>query len=147
MRRETFGAEADDYALKGFLDFLIRARRILLQDAAILFNQHPTCSFFAYPPFSLPAFRSFAATSTGVMLGVEQRFRENMKNLPAHVANTFRGVINTYSIEQQLLMNRLDARLCAMEVMLSQGAPSQASRSRKRKTAPLVSGMLSRLPH
>ncbi|KAL1698184.1 hypothetical protein EV121DRAFT_274600, partial [Schizophyllum commune] len=78
-------------------------------------------------------------SSNGIIHSVEQRFRENMKNLPTHVANTFRGVINTYGMEQQIRMDRLDARFSAMESLLSQVAYTGASSSRKRKVPPTIS--------
>ena len=139
-RREAHGALADDYALKGFLDFLIRARRILLQDAAVLFMTHPDCGFFKYAPFNSPIFRDFAARSTRAILDVEARFRENMKNLPAHVAASFRGVVSSVGMEQQLMMNQLDMRFRAMETILGQVLENGIGNTRKRKREAQHSG-------
>ncbi|KAL1741352.1 hypothetical protein HDZ31DRAFT_67027 [Schizophyllum fasciatum] len=128
-----FGKQADDYALKGFLDFLVRARRILLQDAAILFVEHPECDFFNYAPFDNSTFHAFASRSGRIILDIEQRFRKNMKNLPMHIAATFRGVVGTVGIEQQSMMNRIDARFHAMESLMEQFIQTSAGSTRKRK--------------
>ena len=55
---------------------------------------------FRYPPFNTPTFRNFAATSLSVVDRVEEEVRHALKNLPEHVAATFRGLATDIKMDQ-----------------------------------------------
>jgi Centromere DNA-binding protein complex CBF3 subunit, domain 2 len=89
-----------DIAFKQFLQLLIWLRQVLIQDAAILFLQYPTCPMFRYPSFNTPTFHNFAATSLSVVDRAEEEVRHALKNLPEHVAATFCALAMDIKMDQ-----------------------------------------------
>ena len=51
QQEAALGHAGRDIALKGFLRLLVWLRRVLIQDAAVLFTKDPTCPIFGFPPF------------------------------------------------------------------------------------------------
>ncbi|KAL1710337.1 hypothetical protein EV121DRAFT_266619 [Schizophyllum commune] len=130
-RRRTHGSRADDYALKNFLDFLRRARRILVQDAACIYSMDATCDFLRFPPFNTTIFQQFALSSVGVIQQVEQAHRTNIHNLPAHLSDAFRGVVAQFSAEQRLMQAQFAQRLNSLESACIGALEPKTKRARK----------------
>lgn len=109
-QRQASSSKSVDIALKQFLRLLIWLRRVLLQDCAILFSKYPSCPMFRYPPFNSPTFHQFAATSLSVVDHAEEEVHHALKNLPEHVATTFRGLASGIKMDQHSQRIDSDAR-------------------------------------
>ncbi|KAJ3843916.1 hypothetical protein F5878DRAFT_207623 [Lentinula raphanica] len=107
-RCQELGRKADDFALQQFLNLLITFRRILLQDAAVLYTQYPDWPMWNFSPFNIALFRSFALTSAEVISSAEECSRANLAAIPRHVAESFRGTATTVHIQQEA--QRLESR-------------------------------------
>ncbi|KAF8962615.1 hypothetical protein BDZ97DRAFT_1824644 [Flammula alnicola] len=58
-RLKKFKHRAQDLALVKFLTLLYGLRKVILQDAAVLFLKYPNCNMFKYEPFDSVDFRTF----------------------------------------------------------------------------------------
>jgi len=77
---------ANDMALKQFLRLLLWLRRVFLQDAAVLFSQHPTCPIFQqHSIFHSTAFHVFAESAHSTLADAEERARLALERLPDHL--------------------------------------------------------------
>ena len=119
-QRQASSSKSVDIALKQFLRLLIWLRRVLLQDCAILFSKYPSCPMFRYPPFNSPTFRKFAVTSLSVVDHAEEEVRHALKNLPEHVAATFRGLATDIKMDQRSQRIDTEARWDAMDSRLNE---------------------------
>jgi hypothetical protein len=70
---------------------------------------------FHYPPFNTPTFRNFAATSLSVVDRAEEEVRHALKNLPEHVAATFRGLATDIKMDQHSQRADTEARWDAVD--------------------------------
>ena len=109
---------ANDMALKQFLQLLLWLRRVLIQDAAVLFSHDSTYSIFQHSIFKtaafhrfavafnlcllrLKAFYRFAATSQPIIAEAEEKARLALKNLPDTLVRTLRGILADTKIQQE----------------------------------------------
>jgi hypothetical protein len=106
---------ANDMALKQFLRLLIWLRRVLIQDAAILFTHNPTCPIFRHSIFRSAVFHRFAAASQAVLAEAEEKARLAFKNLPDHLVRSLRGVLADTRMEQQQDREEHHLQLTAMD--------------------------------
>lgn len=100
-RRSKHGRLAEDYALDQSLQLLVRFRRILLQDAAVLFVRYPQSGIFNFAPFNNITFRKFASESVAIVDAAEQAARHQFANLPEHIVGSLRGIVTANNIEQR----------------------------------------------
>jgi hypothetical protein len=107
--REKQNHYARDIALKQFLRLLLWLRRVLLQDAALLFVNNPHADMFKYAPFNTPSFRQFALGSTAAIDAAEEQARVTLLNLPQEMAHSMHSVVANNSLEMQ----RLHAEHCS----------------------------------
>ena len=119
-QRQASSSKSVDIALKQFLRLLVWLRRVLLQDCAILFAKYPSCAMFRYPPFDSPTFRKFAASALSVVDQAEEDVRHALKNLPEHVAATFRGLATDIKMDQHSQRINTEARWDAVDSRLDQ---------------------------
>lgn len=98
-RKDTFGRNAEDYALSHFLTLLIALRPIILQDAALLRAKYPDLSIWMYEPFNTPAFALFSSTAQAIVTRAETDIREKLGDIPEVYAQSLRGILTTASIE------------------------------------------------
>ena len=70
---------------------------------------------FRYPPFNTPTFCNFAATSPSVVDRAEEEVRHALKNLPEHVAATFRGLATDIKMDQHSQRADSEARWDAVD--------------------------------
>jgi hypothetical protein len=70
---------------------------------------------FHYPPFNTPTFRKFTATSPSVVDHAEEEVRHALKNLPEHVATTFRGLATDIKMAQHSQCVDMEARWDAVD--------------------------------
>jgi hypothetical protein len=124
---------ANDMALKQFLQLLIWLRRVLLQDAAVLFSHNPTCPIFQHPIFQTAAFHRFSATSQLALAKAEERARLAFRNLPDNLVRSLRGVLADMRMEQQqdrekhhLQLAAIDKRFNKLESLLESLAGSKS---------------------
>ena len=101
QQRRSSNRLAIDIALWQFLHLLTWLRLVLLQDAAILFMQHPECSIFKYAPFNTNTFHTFAAQSISQIKLAQEEARLALQNLPENVASSVRGAVTGFSLEQK----------------------------------------------
>ncbi|KAJ3741059.1 hypothetical protein EV360DRAFT_76778 [Lentinula raphanica] len=131
-RRDQHGKRAEDYALIQFLKLLLFLRRVLLQDAAILFTDFPNSFIFSIAPFDSSVFRDWASSASSVVERAESCAREQFENLPNYLVGTLRGIMVNQQIElyqqHQLLRRDLLTHKPLEE-------PQTKSRKRKRKAA------------
>lgn len=93
---------AQDNALASFLEVLVYLRRVLLQDVAALVISHGSnLSLLKYKPFNSPAFAEFIEVSRFIIEKAESEAREQLKNLPDAIAQSFSGALESLKIEQQ----------------------------------------------
>ncbi|KAK7013279.1 hypothetical protein R3P38DRAFT_3207375 [Favolaschia claudopus] len=99
--------EAEDYALRQFLELFVWLRVVLVQDAALLFTACPNAPIFQYPPFDSLSFRAFARTAAHTIQQAEEAATMQLKNLPQNVANTFSGIVKNLNMQQQIQHDKL----------------------------------------
>jgi Centromere DNA-binding protein complex CBF3 subunit, domain 2 len=92
---------ANDMALKQFLNLLVWLRKVLLQDAAVLFSQDPSCPIFQCSIFCSAAFHSFAKSALPTLADAEERARLALEQLPDHLIRALRGLLTDMRVEQQ----------------------------------------------
>ena len=102
-------------ALKQFLQLLIWLRKVLLQDAAVLFSHDPTCPVFQHSIFHTAAFHRFSATSQLMLAEAEERARLAFRNLPDNLVRSFRGVLADMRMEQQQDREKHHSQLAAID--------------------------------
>lgn len=121
---------------------------MLLQDAAVLYSQHPQCRIFDYRPFNTKIFREFAASSTAAITHAESKARLAYENMPEHLVAGLRGTYSDLRLEQRKeqdentrRLNQLSQQFSNLESMLSQLLQaSQPSTRRSRKGDNFSSG-------
>ena len=143
-RRQSIGKNGEDYALKHFLHLLIRFRRIILQDAAVLFSKYPESPFFNFAPFNSPEFRAWASTSTRIIEAAVKKSPHQLEQLPEAIAASFNGVMTTHNIQQEKVMEEYrrdreenNRRLAGMEALMH---ASLLGTKRQRREAVLNAG-------
>ncbi|KJA13263.1 hypothetical protein HYPSUDRAFT_59993 [Hypholoma sublateritium FD-334 SS-4] len=94
-RAEGNGIHGRDNSLVLFLDLLIFLRKVLLQDAAVLFSSYPNCPVFKYPPFNSTSFHEFSAASSRIISAAEDDVKHQLDALPEDIAATFRAAMMT----------------------------------------------------
>ncbi|KAK7048472.1 hypothetical protein R3P38DRAFT_2687704 [Favolaschia claudopus] len=100
--REASNRMARDIALRHFLGLLVWLRRVVVQDAAVLYVRHPAAPIFQYPPFNSSSFRTFALQSTAAITKAENEVALALEKLPHHIASTFTSAMARLSIDQEL---------------------------------------------
>lgn len=133
QREATLGRAGRDIALKGFLRLLTWLRRVLIQDAAILFVKDPTCPIFGFAPFRSDVFREFAANSTAVLARVDHEARLALQHLPEQYARSMQGFVTSSCLAQEEA-NRMNAeQLALLRKQVSQlEMVTESRRSRRR---------------
>jgi hypothetical protein len=119
-QRQLSSPQSVDIALKQFLRLLVWLCRVLLQDCAILFSKYPSCPMFRCAPFNSSIFCNFAATSMSVVNQAEEDVRHALKNLPEHIAATFRGLATDMKMDQHSQRIDTEARWDAVDSRLDQ---------------------------
>ena len=94
-------ARCKDIALRQFLSVLVWFRVVILQDAAVLYSQHPHLSFFTFRPFNSPAFHDFAASSAATIAHAESKARLVYENMPEHLIAGLQGTYADLRMEQR----------------------------------------------
>jgi hypothetical protein len=100
-QRQASSSKSADIALKQFLRLLVWLRRVLLQDCAILLAKYPSCVMFRYPPFNSHMFHQFSNSARSMVDQAEEEVRHALKNLPEHIAATFRGLATDIKMDQR----------------------------------------------
>lgn len=127
-RRKEFGTLADDFALDQFCKLLIGLRRIIIQDAAVLYAIYPTCPLFKQAPFNTPVFIAFAQSAIRNIRDAEEKARHRLALLPEQVAASIQGLHMTTSMEME--RERLERSRQHLELM--------AALKESQKSIPLV---------
>jgi hypothetical protein len=99
LARTRDNPRANDMALKQFLQLLIWLRRVLLQDAAVLFSHNSSYSIFQHSIFPTVAFHNFAASSQLVLRKAEEEARLSFENLPDRLVKGFRHSLTGFRME------------------------------------------------
>lgn len=141
-RRQQYGKRGEDYALDQFLNLLIFLRVVLLQDAALIYVEHPDCRVFNYAPFDSTLFRDWAETSKATVEAAEKAAREAFKNVPANIISSIHGVLVTERIECERRFQALRQDLMSMAMALPGKQTEIKNRKRKREHSTLSTGML-----
>jgi Centromere DNA-binding protein complex CBF3 subunit, domain 2 len=92
---------ANDMALRQFLQLLIWLRRVLIQDAAVLFSHDSSPHIFQHSIFHTAAFHNFAAASQLALITAEEEAQLAFKNLPDRFARSLRGTLTNFKMEWQ----------------------------------------------
>ena len=88
QRIQNTGRCAADYALCNFLRLLVWFRRVLMQDAAVIYHSHPSCQIFDFAPFNTPTFKQFSAAAPIAIVEAEQAASIALQNLPENMVCT-----------------------------------------------------------
>lgn len=106
-RRQKLGRIAQDPALQFFLDLLLELRRVLLQDAAILYTRYPGTPIFQHSPLNTQLFRDFAASSIEILAAAEREAQQQLSQLPETYANMVRNTAIANQIETEKMRAEL----------------------------------------
>ncbi|KAF8583497.1 hypothetical protein K439DRAFT_1617415 [Ramaria rubella] len=99
--RYAANPKAMDLSLQSFLLLLQMMRRILIQDLAVLYLDVPDCLIYSVSPFNTPEFQQYAEVAPGLISEAENTARSALKNLPEHMAQSLRGVVQNAVASQQ----------------------------------------------
>jgi hypothetical protein len=134
-----FGKKARDNALLSLLNTLRMFRRVLLQDCAVLFAKYPTLALFKYAPFTSPIFHQFSSDSLRAIQSAEDSARRNLQQLPEKMASTFRGILATNSLHQEIMQQsiqsthtQIDSKITLPKTMM-EATLIRGSTTKKRK--------------
>jgi hypothetical protein len=140
QRCQQIGRRAADYALRNFLRLLVWFRRVLLQDAAVIYHSHPSCQIFCFAPFNTPTFKQFAATAPLVIIEAEQAASVALQNLPENMVCSVRGIITDVNMaqrqqndEMQELKNTVESEMSSIRDMLALALGSRQGRKPNQK--------------
>ncbi|KAJ6620586.1 hypothetical protein B0H10DRAFT_1945895 [Mycena sp. CBHHK59/15] len=133
-----------DTALKQLLKVFIFFRRVLVQDAAVLYTKNPHASLFKYAPFNSTSFRLFALESTSSITKVETDARLALKDVPENIAIALRGAFEGFAYEQQWERNNtqhmfgeISSGLAQVAERLAETSHYRPSKSRRSEVAAL----------
>ena len=133
----------EDYALRHFLRLLIFLRKIIIQDAALLFALCPNANIWTYFPFSDPQFHAFAASAPLVIRQAEEKARQAFRHVPDYLANGIRTVTTGIMVDQRQFHGRtqgqleqMDNRMVKLEEMITQLTDSQKPRRKRQRCQP-----------
>ncbi|PPR01886.1 hypothetical protein CVT24_001355 [Panaeolus cyanescens] len=91
-----------DGTLLEFLSLMKYLRRVLLQDAAVLYQQHSNAPVFRYSPFSSEEFQQFSSSATNSIQQSENLFQKKIDaaELPDRLTNTFKEMFTASTAKQ-----------------------------------------------
>ena len=107
QRVQQIGRCAADYVLRNFLHLLTWFRRVLLQDAAVIYHSHPSCQIFGFASFNTPTFKQFSATASTAIVEAEQVASTALQNLPENMVCTVRGIVTDVNMAQRQQNNEM----------------------------------------
>lgn len=119
QRERDLGRAGRDIALKGFLRLLTWLRRVLLQDAAVLFTLQPSCPIFGFAPFRSRAFHDFALKLTQVIQQANEDSRLALQHLPHQYAQSMHGFVLTTRLTQENASHAHSEQLAEMRLQIS----------------------------
>jgi hypothetical protein len=141
-RVEAHGNKAVDYMLRHFLELLQLLRRVILQDAAVLYSKYPNYPIWDYPPFDSTIFRNFVADSNSLLIQAEADCKQQLESLPQTVATSMSGILEKNIMErhwerEQKNKNHeeMKARLDYMEAMILDSKKSKRPRFMTRNSS------------
>ena len=76
-------------------------RQVLIQDAAVIYSQHPDYSIFQHPPFNSNTFKGFSDTVTVVIERAEDEVLLQTKKLPGDVINVVHASLMKSAIHKE----------------------------------------------
>jgi hypothetical protein len=132
-RERSVGRPARDIALKGFLWLLKWFRRVLLQDAAVLFTLHPLCAIFGFAPFRSKSFRDFAIRSTLLIQQANEDSRLALQHLPHQYAQSMQGFVLTTRLAQECASHRHSEQLAEMRLQISRLEMMSSTQNTRRR--------------
>ncbi|PPR03299.1 hypothetical protein CVT24_012607 [Panaeolus cyanescens] len=100
--------EAKDGALRYLLNLLLYLRLVLVQDAAVLYQENPECPIFEFAPFNSDLFRSFAQETVKNIYDAEEHRRQYLQNLPANMQESFRGSLESNRLQSLEHQRRIE---------------------------------------
>ena len=80
---------------------MLRPRRVLLQDAAVLSTKYSDLPFLNFTPFTTHSFREFASNSSVILKHAEDEARHKLETLPETLAVSMHGILATSSIQNE----------------------------------------------
>ncbi|KAL0564883.1 transcription elongation factor spt5, partial [Marasmius crinis-equi] len=131
------GKKARDPALEQFLKALIRMRRVLCQDLAVLYGKNPHCFIFEYAPFDMDEFREFASGAVETINAAAKNAKLKLEAFSPEVARVMQGFVYTSEMAFQGL--KKEQQKWAQDVQLSMQNlantvySSNPTRSRKKR--------------
>ena len=118
-RERSHGRPGRDIALKGFLRLLKWFRRVLLQDAAVLFTLQPSCAIFGFSPFRSMLFHDFALKSVLLIQQANEDSRLALQHLPHQYAQSMQGFMLTTRLAQERASHQHSEQLAEMRLQIS----------------------------
>ena len=119
------GNKAVDYMLRHFLELLKLLRKVILQDAAVLYSKYPNFPIWDFAPFNSTIFRNFAAESDSLLIQAEADCKRQLESLPQTVATSMNGILEKIIMERRCEREQknknheeMKARLDYMEAMI-----------------------------
>ncbi|KAJ4475105.1 hypothetical protein C8R41DRAFT_923707 [Lentinula lateritia] len=135
-RRQLCGKRAEDYSLDQFLSLLLYLRVVLLQNAALIYVEHPDSHIFKYTPFDSMIFRDWAQTAKTTVEVAETEAREAFKNIPTNLVSSLRGVLVTERIESERRHELLRQEL--LSVVCTTSKTKNRPQKRKRESVSII---------
>ena len=103
-----------DIALVSFFELLHWFRRVLLQDAALLYVKNPQFHLWRYAPFSSVAFHDFAYQAQRDVAKAERDAALALQRLPENIVESMRGVVSQIYRSQEEQHSSLTDTLVSM---------------------------------
>lgn len=147
LEREQENHFARDIALRQYLTTMVWLRRVLIQDAAVLFTQNLLAVIFTHGPFRSQSFRDFAAASTAAIDAAKETARLAFQNLPQHLVASMQGLLATQQLSFERERQNYQAEMLALRGQMGKmGALLEVVAGSKRvKTAHGMFIVLSRI--
>ncbi|PPQ97661.1 hypothetical protein CVT26_002473 [Gymnopilus dilepis] len=124
--------KAADYMLTKFLDLLVELRKILFQDAAVLFFKFPDAPLWSITPFNEARFRTFAVESIAILDSAEREANLQLSRLPEHIAQTMQGSMQGILIQFQKFSQDVNRQVSFIQSFMVTALGS-SSKSKKKK--------------
>ncbi|TFY83866.1 hypothetical protein EWM64_g142 [Hericium alpestre] len=135
LARQSAHRSAADIALYQFLRVLKWFRRVLLQDAAVLFCRYPSLPMFGYVPFNGARFQEYAKGASDAIAAAELRARCAFENVPVNLVTGMQALLTESHLARErdaanvkAYHERMMQRVDALELAVVSQKPTRTSR-------------------
>jgi hypothetical protein len=107
-----------DISLKNFLNFLVWCRSILLQDLAVLYQDHPESAVFQFSPFNTQQFYEYAQDFQEQLRLLRAKSLKALASYPEDLVGDLRSILITQQLENLTRDRTFSSRMDGLEIKL-----------------------------